>query len=91
MTTVKLGYNKKIFLELLYFKGLKQKNRDTKIFSNGLTHFSITVKNLDKLYVALKKNNIKFLSKPTMSYDNKVKLVFCKSPENIFIELVEVK
>ena len=87
MTTVKLGYNKKIF-ELLYFKGLKQK-RDTKIFSNGLTHFSITVKNLDKLYVALK-NNIKFLSKPTMSYDNKVKLVFCKSPENIFIELVEV-
>ena len=38
-----------------------------------------------------KKNNIKFLSKPTMSYDNKVKLVFCKLSENIFIELVEVK
>lgn len=91
LTTVKLGYNKKIFLELLYFRGIKQKKRDTKIFSNGLTHFSITVKNLDKLYVALKKKNIKFLSKPAMSYDNKVKLVFCKSPENIFIELVQVK
>ena len=90
LTTIKLGYKKKVFLELLYFKGLSQKKRDTKIFSSGLTHFSITVKNLDKIYNNLKKNNIKFLSKPALSYDKKVKLVFCKSPENIFIELVEV-
>ena len=90
LTTVKLGYKKKIFLELLYFKNLKQKKRETKIFSSGLTHFSITIENLDKVYDNLKKKNINFLSKPALSHDRKVKLVFCKSPENIFIELVEI-
>ena len=55
LTTVKLGYEKKIFLELLYFKNLKQKKRETKIFSSGLTHFSITIENLDKVYDNLKK------------------------------------
>ena len=90
LTTIKLGFKKKIFLELLHFKNLKQKKRDTKIFSNGLTHFSITIENIDKVYNTLKKKNINFLSKPTLSYDKRVKLVFCRSPENIFIELVEV-
>lgn len=90
LTTVKLGYKKKIILELLYFKNLKQRKRETKIFSSGLTHFSITIEKLDKVYDNLKKKNITFLSKPSLSHDKKVKLVFCKSPENIFIELVEI-
>jgi len=90
LKTVKLGLNKKIFLELLYFKNLNQKKKYIKIFSPGLTHFSITVKNLNKLYSDLKIKNVKFISEPSFSNDNKVKLVFCKSPENIFIELVEI-
>ena len=90
LKTIKLGLNKKVFLELLYFKNLRQKKRYIKIFSPGLTHFSVTIKNLDKIYNDLKKKNVKFLSKPALSHDKKVKLVFCKSPENIFIELVEI-
>jgi len=90
LKTVKLGLNKKIFLELLYFKNLNQKKKYIKIFNPGLTHFSITVKNIDKLYYDLKIKNIKFISEPSFSNDSKVKLVFCKSPENIFIELVEI-
>jgi len=90
LKTVKLGLNRKIFLELLYFKNFNQKRKYIKIFSPGLTHFSITVKNLDKLYYDLKTKKIKFISEPSLSNNNKVKLAFCKSPENIFIELVEI-
>ena len=90
LKTIKLGKKNKIFLELLSFKNLKQKKNFIKIFSPGLTHVSLTIKNLDKFYKKLKKNKIKLLSEPKISKDGKVKLVFCKSPENIFIELVEV-
>ena len=90
LKTIKLGLKKKIFLELLYFYKTKQKLRNIKINSPGLTHISLTVENLDQIYKKFKKNKIKFLSKPLISSDKKVKLVFCKSPENIFIELVEI-
>ena len=46
------------------------------------------VKDLDRLYKKLK-NKINFLSKPEFSPDKKVKLVFCKSPEGVFIEMVQ--
>ena len=54
----------------------------------GLTHFALTVKNVDYIYKKLKKK-IKFLSAPRFSPDKKVKLVFCKSPEGVFIEMVQ--
>lgn len=90
LITVKLGLNNKVFLELLYFKDLQNTKKKIKISTPGLTHISITVKNLNQMYKKLKKEKIKFLSKPQFSHDKKVKLAFCKSPENIFIELVEV-
>lgn len=90
LKTVKIGIKNQIYLELLYFKNFNQKKRELKIFYPGLTHISLTVINLKQIYDRLKKSKIKFLSKPSLSHDKKVKLVFCKSPENIFIELVEV-
>ena len=38
----------------------------------------------------LKKNKISFNSKILRSDDKKVKLVFCKTPENIYLELVQI-
>ena len=90
LKTIKLGLKNKILIELLYFQNLKQKKRKIKIFSPGLTHISLTVKSLNKIYKRLKNLKIKFLSEPHLSNDKKVWLAFCKSPENIFIELVEV-
>ncbi len=90
LKTIKLGLKNKIFIELLYFDQTQKKTSNIKINSPGLTHISLTVENLEQLYKKFKKNKIKFLSKPQVSSDKKVKLVFCKSPENIFIELVEI-
>jgi hypothetical protein len=90
LKTIKIGLKNKILIELLHFQNLKQKKRKIKIFFPGLTHISLTVKNLNEIYKKLKNLKVKFLSEPHLSNDKKVRLVFCKSPENIFIELVEV-
>ena len=90
LTTIKLGVKKKIILELLYFKNLNQKMNKIDIYSLGLTHVSLTVKDIRKMYNKLSKHKIKFFSKPTLSSDKKVMLCFCKTPENIFLELVEI-
>ena len=47
------------------------------------------MKDLDLLYNKLRKK-IRFLSKPKYSPDKKVKLVFCKSPEGVFIDKEEL-
>ena len=88
LTTYKIGLNKKIILELLDFK-IKRKNLNLKLNDNGLTHISLTVKNIENLKRRLKKNKISFNSKILRSDDKKVKLVFCKTPENIYLELVQ--
>ena len=54
--TYKLEDNSKMLLELLYFKNSpKTKNNIIRPYTNGFTHISVTVKNLNKLYRFLKK------------------------------------
>jgi len=87
--TLKLKDNKNGQIELLFFKNIKKnKEKGIKTFSNGITHISITVKNIDEIYKKLKKK-IKFNSKPLLSEDGKVKMTYCKTPEGAFLELVE--
>ncbi len=90
VTTVKMLSKQNGMVELLSWKSPKTKKRVScnKLNLAGLTHFALTVKNLDKLYKKLNKK-IKFLSEPKFSPDKKVKLVFCKSPEGVFIEMVQ--
>ena len=90
LTTVKIGLKNKILIELLFFRNLNQKKKRIRINDPGLTHISFTITKLEQIYKKLKASKISFLSEPSLSHDKKVKLVFCKSPENIFIELVEV-
>ena len=88
--TYKLEDNNKMLLELLYFKNSpKIKNNIIKPYTNGFTHISVTVKNLNKLYRFLKKKNIAFNSKPQISLDGNVMMTYCKTPEGAFLELVE--
>ena len=54
--TYKLIDSNKMILELLYFKNPpKIKKNKIKPYTNGFTHISVTVKDLDKLYKFLKK------------------------------------
>lgn len=92
LKTVKLGKDDKIFLELLKFNSVNASKSKRKLKPDdiGITHFAITVDDLDKYYNYLKKNGIIFLSSPEVSVDKRAKVVFCRDYENNLIELVEV-
>ena len=78
----------RLFLELISFKNPQKKKKKINVNSVGLTHFALTVKNLDKIYKNLNKK-IKFNSKPVLSVDKKVKVVYARVDDSLFIELVE--
>ena len=93
VTTVKMKpRNGDSMVELLHWKNPKSKNKIKCPSLNyfGLTHYAMTVKNIDKLYQKLKKKGVKFIHKPLLSEDKNVKLAFCKSPDGVFIEMVEI-
>jgi len=88
--TYKLIDSNKMILELLYFKNPpKIKKNKIKPYTNGFTHISVTVKDLDKLYKFLRKKKIKFNSKPQLSSDGNVLMTYCRTPEGAFLELVQ--
>jgi hypothetical protein len=89
--TVKLKDRNSIILELLEWRYPKIKQTiSKKINSVGITHFAITVKNINQIEKKLKKFKLNLISPPQISADKKVKYAFCKSPEKIYIELVEI-
>jgi catechol 2,3-dioxygenase-like lactoylglutathione lyase family enzyme len=78
-------------LELLHFKQPKATaSEPKKLNSRGLTHFAITVGNLDRLHKELSSKGIQFVSSPTTTSDNYAKVAFCQDTEGNFLELVEV-
>jgi len=94
VTTVKLEAKNGTMVELLKFKNYKNKkerNWNRKIYSTGITHIALTVKNLDKTYIFLKRKKIKFNAPPQDSPDGYAKVTFCRGPENLWVELTEVK
>jgi hypothetical protein len=87
--TLKLSDSYNNLIELLYFKNPKVSvKKNIKSNSIGITHISITVKNLNKIYKELKKE-VKFNSKPLLSADGNVLMTYCRTPEGCFLELVE--
>lgn len=90
VNTIKLIAPDGNMIELLYFHKKKKEKRQINIDSLGITHISLTVKNIQKIFKILKKEKIHFLSSPKISDDKKVKVVFCKLFDNFFLELVEI-
>jgi 4-hydroxyphenylpyruvate dioxygenase-like putative hemolysin len=92
LKTYKLKSKNNEIIELLKFKKHKdKKNWKGKIYSTGLTHIAFTVKNLERTYNNLKKRGVKFKSKPQNSPDGYAKVAFCSGPENLMLELVELR
>ena len=90
LKTFKLKDKNNSVLELLYFKNPpKNKFVNTKPYTNGFTHISVTVKNIDIIYNKLIKKKIKFNSKPQISLDGNVLMTYCRTPEGAFLELVQ--
>jgi catechol 2,3-dioxygenase-like lactoylglutathione lyase family enzyme len=86
----KLGKNNRTIVELLKYQNKDTKVKNNKSLSiNGISHFAVTVSDLDFLYKKLLNEKIEFLSKPEINESKTHKVCFCRDYENNFIELVE--
>jgi len=86
--SIKLKDKSGSIIELLEIKKPKIKHRKNLTINNGITHFAITIENLDKFYKK-NKNRIKFNCPPQISKDGNVKVLYAKTPEKCFLEIVE--
>ena len=91
VTTVKMSAPQGGIIELLHFKSHPDKEAWLgKPYSTGFTHIALTVKNLDECYKNLSNNGVEFASTPQISPDGLVKVIYCKGPEGVLLELVEL-
>lgn len=56
----------------------------------GVSHFAISVENIDMLYTNSTEYDVKFVSKPLLSLDKKVKVAYVILMNEILVEFVEV-
>ena len=90
VTTVKMAAPEGGMIELLHF----QSHPDSptwlgKPYSTGFTHIAMTVGNLDIAYKKLVNVGAVFPAPPQSSPDGAVKVIYCRGPEGVLIELVE--
>lgn len=79
-----------VVLELTEFQGVKKKKmKPIKYRKIGTIHLCFTVNKIDNLYKKLKKNGVKFFSKPLNSVYDPVKTCFCYDPDYNLIQFVE--
>ena len=91
VTTAKLSNGTdEVLIELLKYHShdSRQLNRSG-INDEGISHFALTVDDLEGLYSYLLASNIEFNSPPQTMPGGKAKVTFCKDPEGNLIELVE--
>ena len=90
VTTEKMMAPEGGMIELLHFKSHPdQKKWLGNPYSTGFTHIAMTVSNLDEVYKKLGAVGVVFPAKPQYSADGKVKVIYCKGPEGVLLELVE--
>lgn len=90
VTTVKMTAPEGGMIELLQF----QSHPDIpswlgKPYSTGFTHVAMSVSNLDDAYEKLSNAGAEFNAPPQYSPDGSVKVIYCKGPEGVLLELVE--
>jgi catechol 2,3-dioxygenase-like lactoylglutathione lyase family enzyme len=77
-------------VELLYYYSPSSPQRaPCAIHERAITHFALTIENLDQEYERLVKEGVRFISPPQNAPDGGVKVVFCQDPDGNYIELTE--
>jgi catechol 2,3-dioxygenase-like lactoylglutathione lyase family enzyme len=91
LTTSKLSAPEGGMIELLYFHSHPDQPTWTGTpNSTGFTHIAMAVKDIDNLCETLKKEGVIFFAPPQPSSDGKVKVTYCRGPEGVLLELVEM-
>ena len=89
--TIKMSGSDGSLIELLeYHSHPSSKPIRRSITEVGCSHFALTVDDLDNLYYRMKENGVEFNSTPQQSPDGYAKVAFCRDPNGVLIELVEV-
>jgi len=92
--TIKMKGTDNSLIELLDYRyPLWHKSTGTEtrpINKVGCSHFAVTVDNLDERYTTMLEEGIKFNSEPQLSPDGMAKIAFCRDPDGILIEMVEI-
>lgn len=91
VTTVKMTAPEGGMIELLHFQSHPDKPAWLgKPYSTGFTHIAMTVVNLDVAYKKLADAGAVFPAPPQHSPDGIVKVIYCRGPEGVLLELVEM-
>ena len=91
VTTVKLAAPDGNLIELLHFNSHPDKPAwEGAPHSTGLTHVALTVTDLEAAWRRLTEAGITFNSPPQNSPDGCVKVTYCRGPEGLLLELVEM-
>lgn len=91
LTTAKLAAPDGNLIELLHFHTHPDKPAwQGQPNSTGFTHIAMTVKDLDAAFATLSAAGVKFNAQPQWSPDGYAKVAYCKGPEGVLLELVEV-
>jgi len=56
----------------------------------GVNHLAIQVEDIDALYTKAKSEGIEFHAPPTVSSDGGAKVTYCRDPEGVIVELVQL-
>lgn len=90
VTTVKLSAPKGGVIELLRFKSHPDLVAwQGTPYATGFTHLALSVKNLDQCFNKLSEAGCIFPASPQYSTDGSVKVIYCRGPEGVLLELVE--
>ena len=88
---IKLAADDGTMVELLKYMSHPQKTPDNpQICDIGCSHVAFTVDDIDEEYNLLSEKGVKFNCPPLVSSDGYAKVAFCRDPDGVFIELVEV-
>jgi catechol 2,3-dioxygenase-like lactoylglutathione lyase family enzyme len=91
VTTVKLSAPDGNLVELLHFHSHPDRTAwEGTPHSTGFTHMALTVKDLDAACRTLTAAGVRFSAPPQRSPDGYAKVTYCRGPEGVLLELVEV-
>ena len=91
VTTVKMTAPEGGMIELLHFQSHSDKPAWLgKPYSTGFTHIAMKVVSLDVAYKKLADAGAVFPAPPQYSPDGTVKVIYCRGPEGVLLELVEI-
>jgi len=87
LRTVKMTYDDNHMIELLYYTNPISEDNLKRVNFVGCSHFALSVSDVESLYKNLLNIGVEFISEPISN--GKVKVAFCKDPNDVYLELVE--